>query len=64
MVVQKTLWLIPLMQTIHILCVALVFSSVAMIEFRVLGYSKANQSPLLKLLLSRLDELVARVSKR
>ena len=30
----------------------------------VLGYSKANQSPLLKLLLSRLDELVARVSKR
>jgi LysR family hca operon transcriptional activator len=30
----------------------------------VLGYNKANQSPLLKLLLSRLDELVARVSKR
>jgi LysR family hca operon transcriptional activator len=27
----------------------------------VLGYNKANQSPLLKLLLSRLDELVARV---
>jgi hypothetical protein len=38
MVVQKTLWLIPLMQTIHIVCVALVFSSVVMIEFRVLGY--------------------------
>ncbi len=30
----------------------------------VLGYNKANQSPVLKLLLSRLDELVARVSKR
>jgi LysR family transcriptional regulator, hca operon transcriptional activator len=30
----------------------------------VLGYNKANQSALLKLLLSRLDELVARVSKR
>ena len=30
----------------------------------VLGYNKANQSPLLKLLLSRLDELVDRVSKR
>jgi len=30
----------------------------------VLGYRKANQSPILKLLLSRLDELVARVSKR
>jgi LysR family hca operon transcriptional activator len=30
----------------------------------VLGYKKANQSPILKLLLSRLDELVARVSKK
>jgi LysR family hca operon transcriptional activator len=30
----------------------------------VLGYNKANQSPVLKLLLSRLDELVALVSKK
>ena len=30
----------------------------------VLGYNRANQSPVLKLLLSRLDELVACVSKR
>jgi LysR family transcriptional regulator, hca operon transcriptional activator len=30
----------------------------------VLGYKKANQSPILKLLLSRLDELVARASKK
>jgi LysR family hca operon transcriptional activator len=30
----------------------------------VLGYKKSNQSPILKLLLSRLDELVARVVKR
>ena len=30
----------------------------------VLGYNRANQSPVLKLLLSKLDELVARVSKR
>jgi NAD(P)-dependent dehydrogenase (short-subunit alcohol dehydrogenase family) len=29
-----------------------------------LGYKKSNKSPILKLLLSRLDELVARVSKR
>jgi LysR family hca operon transcriptional activator len=29
-----------------------------------LGYKKSNQSPTLKLLLSRLDELVARVSKK
>jgi len=39
--VQKTLWLIPLMQTIHIICVALVFSSVVMIEFRILGYTRS-----------------------
>jgi LysR family hca operon transcriptional activator len=30
----------------------------------VFGYRKSNQSPVLKLLLSRLDELVARVSKK
>jgi LysR family hca operon transcriptional activator len=30
----------------------------------VLGYRKSNQSPILKLFLSRLDELVARVSKK
>jgi LysR family hca operon transcriptional activator len=30
----------------------------------VLGYRKSNQSPILKLLLSRLDELVARVLKK
>ena len=28
-----------------------------------LGYKKSNQSPILKLLLSRLDELIARASK-
>jgi LysR family transcriptional regulator, hca operon transcriptional activator len=30
----------------------------------VLGYKKSNESPILKLLLSRLDELVDRVSKK
>jgi LysR family hca operon transcriptional activator len=30
----------------------------------VLDYRKSNQSPILKLLLPRLDELVARVSKK
>jgi LysR family hca operon transcriptional activator len=30
----------------------------------VLGYRKSNQSPILKVVLSRLDELVARVSKK
>ena len=30
----------------------------------VLGYRKSNQSPILKLFLSRVDELIARVSKK
>jgi LysR family transcriptional regulator, hca operon transcriptional activator len=30
----------------------------------VLGYKKSNKSPVLEVLLSRLDELVARVSKK
>ncbi len=30
----------------------------------VLGYRKSNQSPILTILLSRLDELVARVSRK
>jgi LysR family transcriptional regulator, hca operon transcriptional activator len=30
----------------------------------VLGYKKSNKSPILKLLLSRLDEMIARVSKK
>jgi LysR family hca operon transcriptional activator len=30
----------------------------------VLGYKESNESPILKLLLSRLDELVARVSNK
>jgi hypothetical protein len=40
--VQKTLWLIPVVQTIHIICVALVFSSVVMIEFRILGVTRSQ----------------------
>ena len=40
--IQKTLWIIPVMQTIHILCVAMVFSSVVMIELRVLGFTKSQ----------------------
>jgi LysR family hca operon transcriptional activator len=30
----------------------------------VIGYSKTNTSPILKLFLSRIDELIARVSKK
>jgi hypothetical protein len=41
-VIQKTLWVIPVMQTIHILSVAMVFSSVVMIELRVLGVTNSQ----------------------
>jgi len=41
-VIQKTLWVIPVMQTIHILSVAMVFSSVMMIELRVLGITRSQ----------------------
>jgi hypothetical protein len=34
------------------------------LEILVLGYKKSNESPRLKVLLSRLDELVIRVSKK
>jgi len=39
---QKTLWIIPVMQTVHILSVAMVFSLVVMIELRVLGITKSQ----------------------
>jgi hypothetical protein len=41
-VIQKTLWVIPVMQTFHILSVAMVFTSVVMIEFRILGLTKSQ----------------------
>lgn len=41
-VIQKTLWVIPVMQTIHILSVAMVFSSVVMIELRILGVTNSQ----------------------
>lgn len=40
--IQRTLWLIPTMQTIHILGVAMVFSSIVMIELRILRITKAQ----------------------
>jgi|SRR5262245_13934478 len=40
--IQKAEWLIPLLQTIHILAIAMVLSSVGMIELRVLGGAKAS----------------------
>jgi len=40
--IQRVFWIIPVMQTIHIVCVAMVFSSVVMIELRVLGVTKSQ----------------------
>jgi len=39
--IQKALWLIPLLQTIHIIAIAMVLSSVLMIELRILGVGKS-----------------------
>ena len=38
--------------------------AVGLLCFNILSYKKSNKSPILKLLLLRLDELVARVSKK
>jgi len=40
--VQRTLWLIPILQTIHIMSVAMVWSSAGMIELRILGVSRSQ----------------------
>jgi hypothetical protein len=40
--VQRTLWLIPVLQTIHIIAVAMVWSSVGIIELRILGLGRSQ----------------------
>jgi hypothetical protein len=39
--IQVTLWIIPTVQTIHILGIAMVFSSVMMVVLSILGFSKS-----------------------
>ena len=39
---QRALWLIILLQTVHILGIAMVLSSVAMVELRILGFASAQ----------------------
>ena len=41
---QNALWPIILLQTLHILAIAMVLSSVAMVEVRVLGLASSGQS--------------------
>ena len=39
--IQKALWLIPLLQTIHIIAIAMVLTSVLMVGLRILGFGAA-----------------------
>src|SRR4051794_3020154 len=39
---QRAIWLIALLQAIHILAIAMVLSSVAMVELRILGVTRSQ----------------------
>ncbi len=41
--IQTVLWIIPAVQSIHILCVAVVMSSMAMLDLRLLGIAGQRQ---------------------
>ena len=40
--IQRAIWLIALLQSIHIVAIAMVLSSVAMLELRILGATKSQ----------------------
>lgn len=42
--IQSELWVIPTLQTVHILCVAIVFTAAAMLDLRLLGLVARGQS--------------------
>lgn len=41
--IQTVLWIIPAVQTVHILCVAIVMSTMAMLDFRLVGLAGRTQ---------------------
>ena len=43
-VIQDTAWIIPLTQTVHIACIALLIGSVAMLDLRVFGFAGRSDS--------------------
>ena len=43
-VIQNTFWMIPIIQTIHIVSIAVVVSCMAMLDFRLLGLTGRDQS--------------------
>ncbi len=44
MVIQNVLWIIPLVQIVHILAIATVMASIVMLDFRLLGVSAHGQT--------------------
>ena len=42
--IQNVLWIVPAVQCVHILAIAMVVSSVAMVDFRLLGWMGRGQS--------------------
>jgi uncharacterized membrane protein SirB2 len=42
--IQTVLWIIPAVQTVHILCVAIVMSTMAMLDLRLVGLAGRAQS--------------------
>lgn len=42
--IQSHLWVIPALQTIHILCVAIVFSAAALLDLKLLGFIAPEQT--------------------
>jgi hypothetical protein len=39
---ERTAWLFPIIETIHIFCLAIVFGTIAMVDLRLLGWSSRN----------------------
>ncbi len=44
MVIQNVYWIIPTVQTVHILAIATVMASIVMLDFRLLGVSAHGQT--------------------
>jgi magnesium-transporting ATPase (P-type) len=44
LLIQNVAWIIPLTQTIHIICIAIVTAALALIDFRLLGAGPRSQS--------------------
>lgn len=41
---ESTTWLFPIIETFHILCLTIVFGSIAMVDLRLIGWSSRNIS--------------------